>query len=293
MRGSISTGCGVLLLMAVLATPASAQSPPPAPDLPALTIRPTDLDQSGWLHQGAFVHSVADAARDRADYIGQGADSDEVAERLTSIGWQREYVSFLSHPSKADPSQPDQVIRSYVTEYTNADGARAGFEFLEDESTVAAAKDLPLNQTFGQQSELTSERGFSSQTGRQFRSLDLTFRMGALIAGVNVIQYPTAERVDPDIDLLKTLATTMENRIAESPVIDSALGARVVRMRTPTPRWSPSMMPTTGLPASTSHSRVNRPMPPVCAPTPTGTHSMSTSFGRELIRPRSMARSLA
>ncbi len=216
--------------MAVLATPASAQSPPPAPDLPALTIRPTDLDQSGWLHQGAFVHSVADAARDRADYIGQGADSDEVAERLTSIGWQREYVSFLSHPSKADPSQPDQVIRSYVTEYTNADGARAGFEFLEDESTVAAAKDLPLNQTFGQQSELTSERGFSSQTGRQFRSLDLTFRMGALIAGVNVIQYPTAERVDPDIDLLKTLATTMENRIAESPVIDSALGARVVRI---------------------------------------------------------------
>src|SRR5690242_3596837 len=119
---------------------ASAQSP--APDLPALTIKPSDLDQDGWLHQGAYVHSINDAARDRADYIGQGADTDEVVERLTNIGWQREYVSFLSHPSKADPSTPDQIIRSYITEYGDVDGARAGFAYLEDESTVAAAKDM-------------------------------------------------------------------------------------------------------------------------------------------------------
>ena len=196
----------VLILMAVLAMPVSAQSPAPAPDLPALTIVPADLDQSGWLHQGAYVHSIADAARDRADYIGQGADADEVTERLTSIGWQREYINFLSHPSGSDPTQPDQITRSYVTQYTGEEGARAGFEYLEDESKVTAAKDLPLDRAYGQQAELTSESGFSTQTGRQFRSLDLTFRMGALIAGVNIIQYPTAKRVDPDIDLLTSLA---------------------------------------------------------------------------------------
>jgi hypothetical protein len=217
-----------LIAVLSLVGPASAQSP--SPDLPALTIKPSDLDQDGWLHQGAYVHSINDAARDRADYVGQGADTDEVVERLTSIGWQREYVSFLSHPSKSDPSTPDQIIRSYITEYDDVDGATAGFAYLEDESTVAAAKDVPLDHTYGQQSELTSERGFSSQTGRQFRSLDLTFRMGALIAGVNIIQYPTADRVDPDMSLLETLAGTMETRIAESPVIDSALGARVVRI---------------------------------------------------------------
>jgi hypothetical protein len=220
----------MLILMAVLAMPVSAQSPAPAPDLPALTIVPADLDQSGWLHQGAYVHSIADAARDRADYIGQGADADEVTERLTSIGWQREYINFLSHPSGSDPTQPDQITRSYVTQYTGEEGARAGFEYLEDESKVTAAKDLPLDRAYGQQAELTSESGFSTQTGRQFRSLDLTFRMGALIAGVNIIQYPTAKRVDPDIDLLTSLAKIMETRIAESPVIDSALGARVVRI---------------------------------------------------------------
>jgi hypothetical protein len=54
--------------------------------------------------------------------------------------------------------------------------------------------------------------------------------MGALIAGVNIIQYPTADRVDPNMSLLETLARTMETRIAESPVIDSALGARIVRI---------------------------------------------------------------
>jgi hypothetical protein len=209
-------------------SPVAAQAP--APDLPALTIRPADLDEPGWFHQGAYVHSLKDQARDWADYVGQGTDEDEVSERLTEIGWQREYISFLSLPSRADPARPDQIIRSYITEYTDANGAAAGFDYLEDESMVAGAHDVDLDGTYGQESELTSESGFSSLTGRQFRSLDLTFRMGALIAGVNIIQYPTADRTEPDIGQVKELAKLMQARIAKSPVIASGLGARVVRI---------------------------------------------------------------
>jgi hypothetical protein len=220
----------VATLLATLSffSPISAQAP--APDLAALTIRPTDLDQPGWTHQGAYVHSLTDQARDRADYVGQGTDEDEVAEQLTEIGWQREYISFLSLPSHADSTRPDQIVRSYITEYTDSSGAAAGFDYLEDESMVSGARDLDLDRAYGQESELTSESGFSSLTGRQFRSLDLTFRMGALIAGVNIIQYPTADRIEPDVAQVEELATLMEARIAKSPVITSALGARVVRL---------------------------------------------------------------
>jgi hypothetical protein len=217
-----------LLATLSLVNPVSAQSP--APDLPALTIRPADLDQPGWLHQGAYIHSLTDQARDRADYVGQGTDEDAVAERLNEIGWQREYISFLTLPSRADPARPDEIIRSYITEYADSDGAAAGFDYLEDESMVSGARDIKLDHAYGQESELTSESGFSSLTGRQFRSLDLTFRMGALIAGVNVIQYPTADRIDPDIAQVEQLAALMEARITKSPVIKSALGARVVRL---------------------------------------------------------------
>jgi hypothetical protein len=212
------------------AIPAAAQSPGSTVDLPALTIRPTDLDQPGWLHQGAYVHAVTDQARNQANYVGRGTDEDEVREQLTAVGWQQQYVSYLSLPSVEDPAKPQQIIRTYVTQYVDPDGAAAGFTYLEDESLVGAATDVPLDREYGEQSELTSERGIGGLDGRQFRSIDLTFRSGNLVAGVTLIQYPTAERVDPEIALVESLATIMEARIDNPSLIPSALGARIVRL---------------------------------------------------------------
>lgn len=207
-----------------------AQADEPALDLPAVTIRPGDLDEPGWVHRGAYVHGITDQARDQADYIGRGTDESEVRDRLATMGWQRQYVSYLSLPSEADPSRPQQLIRSYVTEYADAAGAAAGFTYLEDESLVATASDIPLDRTFGEQSELTSERGIGGSNGRQFRSIDLTFRSGRFVAGITLIQYPTANRIDPDIANAQALAMIMEQRIATAPVIPSALGTRIVRL---------------------------------------------------------------
>jgi hypothetical protein len=230
---------GMLLIAAVafsqitsasLAPSVGAQSSGQVLDLPAMTIRPTDLDDPDWVHQGAYIHAISDQARDHANYIGRGTDEAEVRDRLTAIGWQQQYVSYLSLPSKADPAKPQQVIRSYVTEYANADGAIAGFAYLEDESLVATASDIPLDRSFGEQSELTGERGIGGLDGRQFRSIDLTFRSGNLVAGVTLIQYPTADRIDPDIAQAESLAAIMEQRIAGSLAMPSALGAEIVRL---------------------------------------------------------------
>ena len=55
-------------------------------DLAAITIRPSDPSQAGWLHQGAYVPSVQAQARAFSDYFGRGTAQDEVAERLTGMG---------------------------------------------------------------------------------------------------------------------------------------------------------------------------------------------------------------
>jgi hypothetical protein len=116
-----------------------------------------------------------------------------------------------------------------VTEYETAEGAAAGFAYLEDERAIISATDVPLDQAIGEQSELTSERGTGNADGRIFRSLDLTFRIGNLVAGVTLTQYATADRIDPDPELVQALAGLMADRVA-SPVSGSSPGAQVVRI---------------------------------------------------------------
>ena len=230
--------CRVLLLFTLLATALSssgvqqlsAQTAAPRPDLAAMTVRPADLRADGWVHVGAFVHSLADQARDHAAYLGRGTTAEDVTDVLGPAGWQRQYISFLELPSPADPSRPQQRVRSYVTEYETAEGAAAGFAYLEDEESIVSTEDLPLDGSFGEQAELTSERGTGNSDGRPFRSLDLTFRIGHLVAGVTLTQYPTADRTDPDPDLVQTLARKMEGRFASSET-EATLGTQVVRIR--------------------------------------------------------------
>lgn len=193
-------------------------------DLAALTLRPGDLPAAGWRHEGAFMEDLASAADIVADYQS-GATTDEVAERLASLGWRRMYLSMLG--LAIDDAAPAQRARSYVTEYDSVDGATAGFAFLEDESGVASAEDLPATRRFGEQSELTADRGTSAVDGRPFRSLDLTLRVGNLVAGVTLISYGSGPNGEVDQVAVEALGETLEARLLEPPA--AGLGTSVVR----------------------------------------------------------------
>ncbi|MGI8475016.1 MAG: hypothetical protein ACR2OO_01370 [Thermomicrobiales bacterium] len=199
-------------------------------DAAAVTLRPGDVAQPGWVHDGAFVERLDSEARNQAAYLGRGTSAESVAVKLTAMGWQRMHVDELTLPSASSPAYPAQRIRSYVTEYSTADGAAAGFTYLEDESTVPSAKDVPATRTFGQESELTLDRGVSALDGRTFRSLDLTFRIGALVAGVTLIVYPSKTVVDPQASVVEALGAILEARVRTPPGDGAGLGHAVARL---------------------------------------------------------------
>lgn len=209
-----------------IATP----TPLKPPDLAALTLRPSDLGEPGWAHEGAFVQPLADQARDHADYLGPEATSDEVLTVLTDAGWERQYVSIMSRAPSSDPAEPSARIRSYVTRYASPGGAAAGFAYLEDERSVATATDIPTTRPHGEASELTQERGAAEGDGPAFVSLDLTFRVGSLVAGVTVIDAGSDDRLGLDQDVVERLASRIEERIASSADGAVRLGTHVIRL---------------------------------------------------------------
>jgi hypothetical protein len=224
----------VLLVLSVTAgsLPRMAGAQGQAPlDLAALVLRPSDVGSPGWVHLGAFVQSLEAEAADVAGYRGRGLAADEVAGRLRTIGWQREYVAVLGLPSKADAGVQSRIVRSYITEYGDAAAAASGFAYLEDESGVLSATDVPLDRALGEEAEATRDRGISQ--GRPFRSLDVTLRIGNLVAGVTVVNYPAEEFVEPDLAEAETLAATLAGRLSSPPPPGTTIGGAVLRIRMP------------------------------------------------------------
>ena len=204
---------------------------PPRPlDLAALTLRPSDLDGPDWIHEGAFVQSLAAQSSGHAGYLGAGTTADDVMSVLTDAGWERQYVSMMSRASQSDPADPTDRIRSYVTRYASPEGAAAGFDYLEDERSVAGATDIPTERPHGEDSELTEERVATGDDEGAVRSLDLTFRVGALVAGVTVIDADADDSARANLDLVERLASRIEDRIAASGNAAPGIGADAVRL---------------------------------------------------------------
>lgn len=197
-------------------------------DLAALTLRPEDIEASGWVHVGAFVQPLVAEAADVAGYRGRGLSGSTVADELRAVGWVRKYVAVLGLASSVDPATTTRLVRSYVTEYADAAGAASGFAYLEDESDVPSAEDVPLSRPLGEQAEATRDRGTSG--GRPSRSLDVTFRVGNLVAGVTVVNYPSRDFVDPEVDEAQGLAEILATRLASPPLPGSTLGGAVLRL---------------------------------------------------------------
>ncbi len=200
----------------------------PVLDLAAAMLSPLDHELRDYIHLGAFTESLAGEAEAIAAYRGQGTRPDDVARRLKAAGWQTKYVVMLGNAGASE--SPSTIVRSYATLFTTAEGAADGFVFQEDERGVVAASDVPLSTQFGDEAELTQERGISSTTGRPFRSLDLTFRLGRIVAGVTVISYASAHQADPDHAFVEALASLLAHRLTTLSASAAALGRAVLRL---------------------------------------------------------------
>lgn len=222
--------CALFAALGSLPREATTQGKPPL-DLAATALRPSDIGEPGWVHLGAFVQSLEAEAANFAVYKGHGLSREEVAGHLRAFGWRREYVSVLGLPSEADASVPSRIVRSYVVEFGDAGGAAAGLVYLQDVSGVPTATDVPLDRALGEQAGATRDRGLSQ--GRPFRSLDVTFRMGNLVAGVTAINYPGVAFADPPLAKAETLAATLAGRLATAPAPGATIGGAVLRIADP------------------------------------------------------------
>ena len=252
-RLSIIVSVLVLLLTLLPTAVATAQeaSPSASPvadqplDLAAMALVPADVDIPGlgrWF--GASFTLDQDVA-EQAQFGGK--DPEAVREALVAAGWQRHYVSRLDAPVEYGAEEPvwALAVRSYVREFVDADGAAAAFTFMEDESGapspssgatpvaggVSLSEDIPGTRVIGDESEITRHQGIVSSTGLPYDALDLTFRVGNLVAGVQVSDYTGGE---PEVSDVEALAQTYLERIEQVRAEGGpGLSTRILRLDAP------------------------------------------------------------
>ncbi|MGH2559891.1 MAG: hypothetical protein ACRDJH_12565, partial [Thermomicrobiales bacterium] len=204
------------------------------PDLAAMTLTPEDLAGDGLAGYGvgfgemsfpdAVIASLAES---------RGLSEDEVREILEDAGFARRYDSYLYLPDDdADPAGPvGRMVVSYVLEFADVDGAAAAWEFLEDESGSATAEDVqdfPRLGQFGDELEATRDRGEDSATGDPFATLDTSFRLGRLHAGVAIVDWHGDEPPLADGEkLARRLLERVESTLDEGC---PGLGSQVLRL---------------------------------------------------------------
>lgn len=223
--GIAASGVGLALLPSPGRSVSARQSAPLQPDPAYVVLRPADLPDESWTHDGAFHDGLAAVARVEATYRGRSNEAMESA--LRRFGWQSTYMSSISQTG--DDGELLRRIRSYVTEYQTEDGAAGAFASFEDETHITTASDVPVTTILGDEIEATRDSGVSGTTGLPYVSLDVTFRMGTLIAGVTDVRYGDGSN-EPASGEVEALAGIIAGRMAASGEEAPRLGLKTLRL---------------------------------------------------------------
>ena len=200
-------------------------------DLAAMTLTPDDLDDAG-LDDYGLGYGETVFPDDYAASTAQNRDlpEEEVRQVLDEAGFVRAYTSYLYLPAdEDDPAGPsDRYVLSYVLEFTDAEGAAAAWDFVEDESGDESAEDLDDVEAFGDESEATRVQGEDEESGDRYDALDLSLRLDNVHTGVTIVDWAGEE---PDLGDAEALAGLLLERVEATLDGDGAgLSSQVARL---------------------------------------------------------------
>jgi len=233
-------------LVASLASPVLAQdaSPGASPvagelplDLPAMALLPQDLDNPDFFLESGWFNT----AEGMAEFYStrHGLPVFEVLGHLRAAGYSRRYHLYLVRRMKMTrdaatpesvPNRVDQRIATFLGEYASAEGAAAGFDFLERqlEARDDAFQDIPLTTPIGDEAELTRWSGVHGPTGTPLKAVSLTFRTDNLVAEVSITDWMNQE---PNAAEVEALAVKLQDRIEEVRATGApGLSNRLIRL---------------------------------------------------------------
>ncbi len=191
-------------------------------DLAAMALDSTDIPPEFQL----FFETYLDPIQVGQQLVGEQVEQSEIDE--TGLLWF--YQSIYSTP------EGTSTIRSYLEEFADQQGAVLGFELFEDEPRYlpdAALTDEPGPGIGEEPSEITIGSYEESAPASGPTTIDVTFRVGRIIAGVSM---DTQEGIAIDRDLMLVLAERLESRITAVlggqplPLIDGTIPERYVQL---------------------------------------------------------------
>ncbi|HVL23863.1 MAG TPA: hypothetical protein VM450_07245 [Thermomicrobiales bacterium] len=148
---------------------------------------------------------------------------------LTDAGFATQYVSVYENP------QAKLRVRSYVSSWTDAAAAEAGFAILEDEAMTTPGAELSDGGAdVGEEPRETTSGTYPAPDGSTIRTVDVTFRRDNLLAGVALEKLDGSE---VDAKTAGDLAKRMDARVqavqkGDSPAnTDLALPAKVLSLQ--------------------------------------------------------------
>ncbi len=173
-------------------------------DLPAMTLTPADIEAIGLTGYGRVGNGEF---RSLDTYVGRRADflnlpEAELLSAFEDAGWRQGYVANLGLP--AEPGNPESDPRneafSVVTEYDDPAGATAAYDLNRDYAgvTAGAVDVLDPSRQFADAAYLTRVVVSAPADDGPYDQVDLTLRLGRVVASTGVIDFAPADLATPD-----------------------------------------------------------------------------------------------
>jgi hypothetical protein len=219
------------------------------------------LMTAGWMHPALAQDATPNPADEHLDLAAMALTSDDVPEDFVLgieiyLAGQMVAENLFSDPddvaalmdtgliviysSAYNNATGDVTIRSYIEQFESEEGARAGFEILEDESQSESSgieyADEPLEGVGETPSEITTFSREVSGDSPALDGVDVTFRVDNFLAGVTIEGTGGAAPAKSDA---VTLARVLDDRVRmalagdQLPGIDGSLPGRMLNFNFP------------------------------------------------------------
>jgi hypothetical protein len=180
-------------------------------DLAAMALRPQDVPDQGYGLWSSQLVTAEDQAQGLNEAKG-GSDADlaKLVQQLNDAGWLRGQQVTLGVAKADDPNQISAGVTSMMVQFADADGAAKGFALLEDETGIENVTIQRAGRVVGDQSQITIDRHLANDPTQPQVNVDLTFRIGNMVAAVFLTNFSSTT---PDTSTLQPLATTLLQRV--------------------------------------------------------------------------------